>query len=123
MKIVAEEKKIVMWLYFVALLGSMLTLVDNVPFIGVWNRIKYLYIIVVAFFCLYDGVMVWNRRFYWALGLLVVHTVLYGVVFVNPVIANETRLHFSLMITCYLMVFFTVKYSPSGRGVSQRMPP
>lgn len=110
MKIVAEEKKIVMGLYCVALLTSMLTLVDNVPFIGVLDKVKYFYIIVAAFFYFYDGVVVWNRRFFLAIGLLIVHTVLYGLVFVNPVIAYETRLHFNMMIWCYLMVFFTVLY-------------
>ena len=110
MKIVAEEKKIVMGFYCIALLAAMLTLVDNVPLIGVLDKIKYLYIIVVALFYFYDGVFVWNRRFCWAFGLLIVHTVLYGLVFVNPVIAYETRLHFNLMISCYLMVLFTVMY-------------
>ncbi len=109
-KIVAEERKIVMGLYFITLLASLLTVVDNVPITGVLYKVRYLYIIVIAFFFLYDGVLVWNRRFMLAFGLLALHTVLYCLVFTNPVIAEQTRVHFEQLLTCYLMVFFTALY-------------
>ena len=110
MKIVAEEKKIVMGLYFVTLLASLLSIVDNVPLTGVLLKVKYLYVIAIAFFYVKDGMFVWNRRFFFAFGLIGVHTVLYGLVFINPIIAGLTKVHFEQLITCYLMVFFTVLY-------------
>lgn len=110
MKIVAEEKKIVMGLYFVTLLASMLAIVDNVPLTGVLYKIKYLYVIAIAFFYLKDGVFVWNRRFFLAFGMIALHTVLYGLIFVNPVIAELTGDHFEQLTICYLMCFFTVLY-------------
>lgn len=109
-KIAAEEKKIVMGLYFIMLLASLLTVVDNVPMTGVLYKVRYLYVIVIAFFFLYDGVLIWNRRFMFAFGLLALHTVLYCLVFTNPVIAEHTRVHFEQLLTCYLMVFFTALY-------------
>ncbi len=109
-KIVVEEKKLVMGLYFITLLSSMLAIVDNVPLIGVLLKVKYLYAIAIIFFCLYDGLIIWNRRFYFAVGLLVIHTILYGLVFVNWIIADATRVHFEQMITLYVMTIFTALY-------------
>lgn len=110
MRIAVEEKKLVMWLYFVTLLSCMMSIVDNVPLIGVLMKIKYLYAIVIVFCCVYDGLIIWNRRFYFATGLLIIHTVLYGLVFVNWVIADSTKVHFGQLITLYVMAFFTVMY-------------
>ena len=110
MRIAVEEKKLVMWLYFVTLLSCMMAIVDNVPLIGVLLKIKYLYAIAIVFFCVYDGLIIWNRRFYFAAGLLIIHTILYGLVFVNWVIADSTKVHFGQLITLYVMAFFTVLY-------------
>lgn len=110
MKIAVEEKKLVMGLYFVMLLASLLTMVDNIPFMGVLLKVKYLYAVAIVFFCLYDGVLIWNRRFYFAAFLLLAHTVLYGLVFVNWIIASATQVHFEQMITLYIMTFFTILY-------------
>lgn len=110
MKIVAEEKKIVMGLYFVTLLASLLSIVDNVPLTGILLKVKYLYVIAIAFFYVKDGIFVWNRRFYFAFGLVVVHTVLYGLIFINPIIEGLSQVHFEQLATCYLIVLFTVLY-------------
>ena len=41
MKIAVEEKKLVMGLYCATMLMSMLSIVDNVPLVGVMYNIKY----------------------------------------------------------------------------------
>lgn len=110
MKIEIKEKKVVMALYFLTLLSSLMTVVDNVPFTGVLLKVKYLYALAIIFFCLYDGVLIWNRRFYLTIGLLSIHTVLYGLFFVNWVIADSTRVHFEQLITLYIITFFTAMY-------------
>lgn len=110
MKIEVIEKKLVMGLYFFTLLASLLTVVDNFPFMGLLLKVRYIYIIAVAFFCVYDGVLIWNRRFMLCLGLLVLHTFLYGVVFVNPRLGASTSTHFQQLIMMYLLVFFTCMY-------------
>ena len=108
MKIAIEEKKLVMGLYCATMLMSMLSIVDNVPLVGVMYNIKYVYMVLIVFFCFYDGVLVWNKRLAWAIGLLVIHTILYGVVFTNPYIKIETNMHFQQLMVVYILTFFPV---------------
>lgn len=110
MKIAIEEKKLVMGLYCATMLMSMLSIVDNVPLRGVMYNIKNLYVVLIVFFCFYDGILVWNKRIAWAIGLLVIHTILYGVVFTNSNIANETHMHFQQLMTVYILTFFSCIY-------------
>lgn len=110
MKIAIEEKKLVMGLYCATMLMSMLSIVDNVPLIGVMYNVKYLYLVLIMFFCFYDGVLVWNRRIVVAIGLLILHTILYGVVFVNPRIQYDTDIHFQQLIAMYILTFFSCIY-------------
>ena len=110
MRIVVDEKKIVMVLYFVALLSSMLIIVDNIPFAGLLLKVKYIYVVAIAFFYVKDGMYVWNKRFFFAFGLLFIHTFLYGVVFINPTIESISRAYFQQLSTFYLMTFFTILY-------------
>lgn len=110
MRLVIEEKKLVMLLYFGTLLGSLLTVVDNVFFVGPLYYIKYLYVIAIAFFCFYDGVIVVSKRLIVGLGLLVLHTLLYGFVFLNPYVAGLTSIHIVQLVMVYAMVFFTCIY-------------
>jgi hypothetical protein len=110
MKIAIEEKKLVMGLYCATMLMSMLSIVDNVPLVGVMYNIKYVYMVLIVFFCFYDGVLVWNKRLAWAIGLLVIHTILYGVVFTNPYIKIETNMHFQQLMVVYILTFFSCIY-------------
>jgi hypothetical protein len=110
MKIAIEEKKLVMGLYCATMLMSMLSIVDNVPLVGVMYNIKYVYMVPIVFFCFYDGVLVWNKRLAWAIGLLVIHTILYGVVFTNPYIKIETNMHFRQLMLVYILTFFSCIY-------------
>ena len=110
MKIAVEEKKLVMGLYCATMLMSMLSIVDNVPLVGVMYNIKYVYMVLIVFFCFYDGVLVWNKRMAWAIGLLVIHTILYGVVFTNPYIKIETNMHFQQLMVVYILTFFSCIY-------------
>lgn len=110
MKIAVEEKKLVMGLYCATMLMSMLSIVDNAPLRGIMYNIKYLYIILIIFFCFYDGVVVWSKRLVWATGLLVIHTILYGVIFTNPNIKYDTDLHFQQLMAIYIMTFFSCIY-------------
>lgn len=110
MKIAIEEKKLVMGLYCATMLMSMLSIVDNVPLRGIMYNIKYLYIVLIIFFCFYDGIVVWNKRLAWAIGLLVLHTILYGVIFTNSYIKVDTDLHFQQLMAIYILTFFTCIY-------------
>lgn len=110
MKIAIEEKKLVMGLYCVTMLLSMLAIVDNAPLKGVLYHVKYLYIVIIIFFCLYDGILIWNNRIAVGMGLLVLHTILYGVVFINPYVKSYTDTHFEQLMTIYVMTFFTCIY-------------
>lgn len=110
MKIALEEKKLVMGLYCATMLMSMLSIVDNVPLVGVMYNIKYVYIVLIVFFCFYDGVIVWNKRMAFAIGLLIIHTILYGVIFTNPYIKYDTDLHFQQLMAIYILTFFTCIY-------------
>ena len=110
MKISIEERKLVMGLYCVTLLMTMWAIADNAPFKWVLMHMKYLYIVLIIFFCFYDGVIVWNKRIAVGMGLLVLHTILYGVVFVNPDVKWYTGTHFQQLMTIYLVTFFTCIY-------------
>ena len=92
MKIAVEEKKLVMGLYCATMLMSMLSIVDNVPLVGVMYNIKYVYMVLIAVLCLYDGILIWNKRITVAMGLLVIHTILYGIIFTNQHIREHTDL-------------------------------
>ena len=105
MKIAVEEKKLVMALYCATMLMSMLSIVDNVPLRGIMYNIKYLYILIIVFFCFYDGILVWNKRLTIGIGLLVIHTILYGVIFTNPHIKFDTDLHFQQLIYIFEEIF------------------
>ena len=110
MKIAVEEKKLVMGLYCATMLMSMLSIVDNVPLVGVMYNIKYVYMVLIAVLCLYDGILIWNKRITVAMGLLVIHTILYGVVFTNPYIQSYTDVHFEQLMGIYILTFFTCIY-------------
>lgn len=110
MKIAIEEKKLVMGLYCITMLLSMLSIVDNVPLKAITYNVKYLYIVIILFFCFYDGILIWNRRIFAAIGLLVLHTILYGVVFTNPRIQVDTNLHFQQLMAVYVLTFFSCIY-------------
>jgi len=110
MKLVMEEKKLVMLIYFGAMLASLCSIADNVPLAGPMYYVKYLYVVVIAFFCFYDGVIVVSKRLNIGCGLLILHTLLYGLVFVNPIISVYTAVHLDQMMIIYLAVFFTCIY-------------
>lgn len=110
MKIAIEEKKLVMGLYCITMLLSMLSIVDNVPFKAITYNIQYLYIAIIIFFCFYDGILVWNSRMAIGIGVLVIHTLLYGVIFTNPYIKEYTNIHFRQLMIVYILVFFTCIY-------------
>ncbi len=110
MKIEIEEKKLVMIGYFVTLLCLLATVVDNVPLSGVFAKVKYLYVLFIAFFFLKDKVLLWNRRLFVVLGLLVVHTILYGFIFTNSKIMDNTSWFIQELIIAYVAVFFTALY-------------
>ncbi len=109
-KIAIEEKKLVMGLYFMTLLLSMLSIVDNAPLRGILYNIKYLYIVVIVFFCFYDGILIWNKRIAVAIGLLILHTILYGVIFTNSYIKMDTNLHFQQLMAIYILTLFSCIY-------------
>ena len=110
MKIAVEEKKLVMGLYCVLMFLSMLSIVDNAPFVGILYNVKYLYMIIITFFALYDGILIWNKRITAGMGLLVIHTILYGVIFTNPRIQSYTDVHFEQLMGIYILTFFTCIY-------------
>lgn len=110
MKIAIEEKKLVMGLYCAILLLSMLSIVDNTPLKGILYNVKYLYIVVIVFFCFYDGILIWNKRIAVGMGLLVLHTILYGVVFTNSYIQNDTNYHFQQLLSTYVWTLFLCIY-------------
>lgn len=110
MKIAIEEKKLVMGLYCATMLMSMLSIVDNVPLVGVMYNIKYLYMVLITVLCLYDGILIWNKRITVGMGLLVIHTILYGVIFINPYIQSYTDVHFEQLMGIYILTFFTCIY-------------
>ena len=110
MKIAIEEKKLVMGLYCITMLLSMLSIVDNTPFKGILYNIKYPYIVLIIFFCFYDGILIWNKRIAVAIGLLVLHTILYGVIFTNSYIRIDTNLHFQQLMAVYILTFFSCIY-------------
>lgn len=110
MKIEMREEKFVMGLYFVSFLCLLLTVMDNIPLLGVLMRVRYLYILCVAFFCIRDRIIIWNRRLFVVFGLLVVHTLLYCLVFTNPTIEGHTQTLFENLMITYIFVFFTLMY-------------
>lgn len=110
MKIELREEKFVMGLYFVSFLCLLLTVMDNVPLLGVLMRVRYLYILCVAFFCIKDRIIIWNRRLFVVFGLLVIHTLLYCLVFINPTIKLYTQQLFESLIITYVFAFFTLIY-------------
>lgn len=110
MKIALEEKKLVMGLYCMTMFLSMLSIVDNIPLQGLFIKVKYFYIVIIIFFCLHDGILIWNKRIAVGMGLLLLHTILYGVVFINPYIQNYTDVHFQQLMAIYILTFFTCIY-------------
>lgn len=110
MKIAVEEKKLVMALYCITMFLSMLSIVDNAPFVGLIYNVKYLYMVIITFFALYDGILIWNKRIAVGMGLLIIHTILYGVIFTNPRIQSLTNVHFEQLMGIYILTFFTCIY-------------
>ena len=110
MKITIEEKKLVMGLYCITMLLSMLSIVDNVPFRALTYNIQYVFLVIIIFFCFYDGILVWNTRMIVGIGILVLHTILYCMVFTNPYIKAYTDMHFKQLMSAYIISFFTCIY-------------
>lgn len=110
MKLILEEKRLVMLIYCASLLGCFLSITDNFPLAGPLYYVKYLYVVVIAFFYVYDGVFVFSKRLLIGWGLLVIHTLLYGMVFVNPYISSYTAAHLEQMMIIYVAVLFTCLY-------------
>ena len=110
MKIELREEKFVMGLYFVSSVCSLLAVIDTVPFTSLLLKVRYLYIACIVFFCIKDCIIIWNKRLFVALGLLILHTVLYCAVFTNPMIMPNTQMLFRELVITYSNVLFTLLY-------------
>ena len=103
-------------LYFVTMLTLLLDQADALP-MGVWLRkIKYLYILIMAFACVKRGtIRKSSRTAFQVLGLLVLHTLLFGFVFTNPRVAEATREHVTQLLIYFCMVGVTYLYVSQNR--------
>ncbi len=110
MDVKVNKDTLVMSTYCVALASSVLAIMTGVPFVGILNDIKYLYVLIIVFAFFQEGVIIVHNRFFIALGLLVIHTCLYGIVFVNPNVITHTNVLFQQLIVGYIIVFFTTLY-------------
>lgn len=112
MRIAAEERQLVMGFYGISLFLLMSTVMEIVPIklFFILTKIKYVYILVMLAVCLWDGVVILSRRFIIAIGLLLIHTILYGVFITNPQVAESGRVHFEQLITIYAIVTVTCFY-------------
>lgn len=112
MRIAAKEQRLVMGFYGVSLFLLMSTVMEIVPMnlFFILTKIKYIYILVMLAIYFRDGVVIFSRRLCIAVGLLLLHTIIYGVFITNPQVAETAKIHFEQLLVIYAIVIVTCCY-------------
>lgn len=112
MRIAAKEQRLVMGFYGISLFLLMSTVMEVVPhnLFFILTKTKYVYILVMLAIYFRDGVVVFSRRLCIAAGLLVLHTIIYGVFITNPQVAETAKVHFEQLLVIYTIVIITCGY-------------
>lgn len=107
------SKDIILFGYFVTFLILLLDCVDNFPFTSVLRKVKYVYIaILLADFVLNNrkGTYRFRKSSVFILFFFFLHTVLFGLVWTNPDVAEYTATHFREMMI-YLGLLSLIVYA------------
>lgn len=98
-------------LYFVTLTILLLDTTDNVPGTRILRLIKYPFIAWLLFENItYVGLPRIRPVPVIFMGLLTLHTVLFGLVLTNPAVADNTRYNFSQLMILFSMVFLSARF-------------
>ncbi|MDO4466478.1 MAG: hypothetical protein Q4C49_05655 [Bacillota bacterium] len=109
-KLQFEKKSFIsftLMLYAIMILVFILESINIFSGITVLRKIRYIYLICVCAYFLqhYRGYI--SKKVFVLTGLLLVHTVLFGLVFVNDSVKSETVMYFIEMIIFIALIFFT----------------
>lgn len=97
--------------YAFTLMTLLLYQIDALPFAIILRKTKYLYVIFVLFlFMLNNRVKRRNGGALFVLSLFLLHTILFGYIYVNPIAAENIDTNASQMLWYLLMVLVTYLY-------------
>lgn len=109
-RFIVDTKKITILIkisYILTLFILIAQWTDFFPFGFVLQSIRYIYILLTAFYFLYFWNGYLEKKFVILISILLLHTFLYGTVFVNQNVLLETRDYFKEMMIFLGMVSFT----------------
>lgn len=101
-----SKKNLILIGYFVLASILLLDCTNNFPGTILLRKFKYIYLLmlILDFFC---SKIKWiSKTLVFVLSILILHTVLFGLIFVNPTVLGLTRIHFREMIIYLVLLFF-----------------
>lgn len=98
-------------LYFFTSLVLLMEWANMLPMANVFRKVKYLYIVFMILLCIRDRWIRKNAKIsYGVLGMMYLHTILFGFVFINDSIEGAIHDHAMQMIVYLSMVMVTFTY-------------
>lgn len=108
---VPREHSVFVGIFFVTMLILLLDQVDALPMANLLRKIKYVYIIVMTILCLKNGKLRKSSKdALFVMALLLFHTILFGFVFVNDIVADITYEHAKQLLIYFGIVLVTYIY-------------
>ena len=108
---IRKKDSLFVMLYCVTMFVLLLDQVGLLPLAEIFRKIKYVYIIVMMVLCLGRAriAKAWLPSIFIFI-LLFIHTILFGVVITNKIVAGETLEHAAQMLVYLVMAFVTYYY-------------
>lgn len=106
MEIKCTKSNLIMFGYFIAATILLLDCTDNFPGTSLLRKFKYIFIVILLLDFITSNLKRISKPCAVVVGCLMLHTVLFGVVIVNPAVAELTKTHFSEMMIYLLFLGF-----------------
>lgn len=101
-----DGKRMFLIVYLVSMTAFYFSFASNVPFSNGLGKMKYLLIIFAIADCIYNREIVARKKEVFCFAVLAVYILLFGLVFENKIVEAEIHRHFTMMVICFLMLFF-----------------
>lgn len=103
---ITSRKNIILIGYFFTATILLLDCTDNFPGTSLGRKLKYVYLAMLIAEFIFSRVKTISKKSVLVIGALLIHTILFGIVYVNPSVQKLTRIHFQEMLIYLLLLGF-----------------
>ena len=104
-----ELRKITIFVYIMCVMGMILSNVDNVPFHSALTYTRFIYLGILYFQLILEMVPI-HKKVTGIVGIIILHTIVWGFIAVNETVIGATHEHAKEMILMILFVYGTIHY-------------